>query len=589
MATYNAPIDDMMFLFEKLRDNPHYNALEKYKEVNPDLAKDILEQAAKITENIILPLAKAGDETPAKLENGVVRTPPGYKEAYKKFIEDGWVSLSCDLEYGGQGMPKTISSFFDEMLSSASLSFKLYSELSIGAYNCILHHGSDSIKKKFLPNMVKGTWSGTMCLTEPVCGTDLGLLKTKAIEQSDGTYKLTGQKIFITSGDHDLTENIIHLVLARISDAPSGTKGISLFLVPKVRVTKDGSLGPRNGVSTNSIESKMGIRGSATCVLNFDDAVGYIIGPKNKGLGSMFTMMNLERIVVGIQGLGLSEIAYQNALNYSKERKQGKSHSSKTKNGADLIIDHADIRRSLLNMKSIIEGERALSFWLAQQTEVSLHHKDNKIKEEALDFVSLMTPVVKSLFTDMGMEITSDAMQIFGGYGYTKDQGIEQLYRDNRITPIYEGTNSIQSIDLVFRKLFNKDKDIIGQYFQLIEKEIKKNKDQAKIKPSAEKLNEYLKISINFTNWIKKNIKNSKDDVSAACNDYLKVLGLIALSYSWLKVLDISYKELSKNKKFFEDKIETANFFFNRVLPRIDSHYKSATSGSKYIMDFKFN
>jgi len=589
MVTYRAPVDDMMFLFEKLRDNSHYNSLEKYKEVNLDLAKDILEQAAKLTENLILPLAKAGDETPAKLENGVVRTPPGYKEAYKKFIEDGWVSLSCDLEYGGQGMPKTISSFFDEMLSAASLSFKLYSELSIGAYNCILHHGSDSIKKKFLPNMVKGTWSGTMCLTEPVCGTDLGLLKTKAVEQSDGTYKLTGQKIFITSGDHDLTENIIHLVLARTSDAPPGTKGISLFLVPKIQVKEDGSLGQRNGVSTNSIESKMGIRGSATCVLNFDNAVGYMIGPKNKGLNSMFTMMNLERIVVGLQGLGLSEIAYQNALNYSKERKQGKSNTSKAKNGADLIIDHADIRRSLLNMKSIIEGERALSFWLAQQTEVSLHHKDNKIKEEALDLVSLMTPVVKSLFTDMGMEITSDAMQIFGGYGYTKDQGIEQLYRDNRITPIYEGTNSVQSIDLVFRKLVNKDKDIIGQYIKLIEEEVKKNKNHAKIKPLAEKLDEYLKITINFTDWIKEKMKNSKDDVSAACNDYLKVLGLIALAYSWLKVLDISYKELDNNKIFFEDKIETANFFFNRILPRIDSHYKSATSGSKYIMDFKFN
>ena len=589
MATYRAPVDDMMFLFEKLRDNSHYNSLEKYKEVNPDLAKDILEQAAKLTENLILPLAKAGDETPAKLENGVVRTPPGYKEAYKKFIEDGWVSLSCDPEYGGQGMPKTISSFFDEMLSAASLSFKLYSELSIGAYNCILHHGSDSIKKKFLPNMVKGTWSGTMCLTEPVCGTDLGLLKTKAAEQSDGTYKLTGQKIFITSGDHDLTENIIHLVLARTPDAPSGTKGISLFLVPKIQVKEDGSLGQRNGVSTNSIESKMGIRGSATCVLNFDGATGHMIGPKNKGLSSMFTMMNLERIVVGIQGLGLSEIAYQNALNYSKERKQGKSNSSKTKNGADLIIDHADIRRSLLNMKSIIEGERALSFWLAQQTEVSLHHKDSKIKEEASDVVSLMTPVVKSLFSDMGMEITSDAMQIFGGYGYTKDQGIEQLYRDNRITPIYEGTNSVQAIDLVFRKLISKEKDIIGKYIKLVEEEIKKNKNQTKIKPFAEKLDEYLKITINFTNWIKEKMKNSKDDVSAACNDYLKVLGLIALAYSWIKVLDISYKELSKNKKFFEDKIETANFFFNRVLPRIDSHYKSATSGSKYIMDFKFN
>jgi len=589
MATYRAPVDDMMFLFEKLRDNSHYNSLEKYKEVNPDLAKDILEQAAKLTENLILPLAKAGDETPAKLENGVVRTPPGYKEAYKKFIEDGWVSLSCDPEYGGQGMPNTIKTFFDEMLSSARLSFKLYSELSIGAYHCIVHHGTDSIKKKFLPHMVKGTWSGTMCLTEPVCGTDLGLLKTKAAEQSDGTYKLTGQKIFITSGDHDLTENIIHLVLARTPDAPSGTKGISLFLVPKIQVKEDGSLGQRNGVSTNSIESKMGIRGSATCVLNFDGAVGHMIGPKNKGLSSMFTMMNLERIVVGIQGLGLSEIAYQNALNYSKERKQGKSNSGKSNNGADLIIDHADIRRSLLNMKSIIEGERALSFWLAQQTEVSLHHKDSKVKEEASDVVSLMTPVVKSLFSDMGMEITSDAMQIFGGYGYTKDQGIEQLYRDNRITPIYEGTNSVQAIDLVFRKLINKDKDIIGGYVQLVEEEIKKNKNQTNTKPLAEKLDEYLKITINFTNWIKEKMKNSKDDVSAACNDYLKVLGLVATAHAWVKVLEVSFKDYENNKKFYEEKIQTANFFFNRVLPRIESYYLTATSGSKYIMDFKFN
>ena len=589
MATYSAPIDDMMFLFEKLRDNPHYNELEKYKEVNPDLAKDILEQAAKITENLIFPLAKVGDETPATFENGVVRVPPGYKEVYKKFIENGWVSLSCDPEYGGQGMPKTINAFFDEMLSSASLSFKLYSELSIGAYNCILHHGSDSIKKKFLPNIVKGTWSGTMCLTESVCGTDLGLLKTKAVEQSDGTFKLNGQKIFITSGDHDLTENIIHLVLARTTDAPSGTKGISLFLVPKVQVKEDGSLGPRNGVSTNSIESKMGIKGSATCDLNFDGAIGYMIGPKNKGLSSIFTMMNLERIIVGLQGLGLSEIAYQNALNYSKERKQGKSNNSKTQNGADLIIDHADIRRSLLNMKSIIEGERALSFWLAQQTEVSLHHSDNKIKQEASDFVSLMTPVVKSLFTDMGMEITSDAMQIFGGYGYTKDQGIEQLYRDNRITPIYEGTNSVQAIDLVFRKLVNKNGNVVNRYVKFIEEEIKKNKGEKQIKEFAEKLEYYLKILINFNLWIEKNMEKSKDDINAACNDYLKVLGLVAVAFSWLKILNVSYKELKNNKRFYEDKIETAKFFFNRVLPRIDAYYNSAISGSKYIMDFKFN
>ena len=435
--------------------------------------------------------------------------------------------------------------------------------------------------------MVKGKWSGTMCLTEPVCGTDLGLLKTKALEQTDGTYKVTGQKIFITSGDQDLTENIIHLVLARTPDAPPGTKGISLFLVPKVQVKEDGSLGPKNGVSTNSIESKMGIRGSATCVLNFDDAIGYMIGPKNKGLNSMFTMMNLERIVVGIQGLGLSEIAYQNALNYAKERKQGKSNSSKTKNGADLIIDHADIRRSLLNMKSIIEGERALSFWLAQQTEVSLYHKDNKVKEEATDIVSLMTPVVKSLFSDMGMEITSDAMQIFGGYGYTKDQGIEQLYRDNRITPIYEGTNSVQAIDLVFRKMVNKNGDIINKYINLIKKDLKINEE--KIKPFVKKLDKNLEILSKFSDWIKGKMKNSKDDVSAACNDYLKVLGLVAIAHAWVKVLEASFKDYENNKKFYGEKIETANFFFNRVLPRVESYYLTATSGSKYIMDFKFN
>ena len=589
MTTYTAPVDDMMFLYEKLRNNKSYNELEKYKDVTPDLVKNILEEAAKINQNIILPLAKVGDEQPAILENGVVRTPPGYKEAYKKYIEDGWTSLSCDPKYGGQGMPKTVSAFFDEMLSSASLSFKLYSELSIGAYNCINHHATNEVKDKYLPKMVEGKWSGTMCLTEPICGTDLGLLKTKAVEQSDGTYKLSGQKIFITSGDHDLTENIIHLVIARSTDSPSGTRGISLFLVPKYIVNDDGSLGPRNGISTGSIESKMGIKGSATCVLNFDDAVGYMIGPKNKGLNSMFTMMNLERIVVGIQGLGISEIAYQNSLMYSKERKQGKSNNNKTSNGsADFIIEHADIRRSLLNMKSIIEGERALCFWLSQQTEVSLNHENKKIKQEAADFVSLMTPVVKALFTDMGSEITSEAMQIFGGYGYTKDQGIEQLYRDNRITPIYEGTNSVQAIDLVFRKLVNKNGDIIDRYINMVKKEMEINNNE-KIAPFIAILDTYLEKLSSFTSWVKDKIQNSKDDANAASNDYLKVLGLVAVGYSWLKVLQVSFEDYDNNKNFYEDKIQTANFFFQRVLPRIDTHCSSAMSGSRYIMDFKFN
>ena len=587
MPSYSAPVKDMMFLYEKLRDNKNYNDLERYNEVSSDLVKDILEEAAKINQNLILPLAKAGDENPAVLENGVVRTPPGYKEAYQKYIEDGWTSLSCDPKYGGQGMPKTVSAFFDEMLSSASLSFKLYSELSIGAYNCIHHHATDEIKDKYLPKIVEGKWSGTMCLTEPVCGTDLGLLKTKAVSQSDGTHKISGQKIFITSGDHDLTENIIHLVLARSTDSPQGTKGISLFLVPKFLVNQDGSVGQRNGISTGSIETKMGIKGSATCVLNFDEATGYMIGPKDKGLNAMFTMMNLERIVVGIQGLGISEIAYQNSLAYAKERKQGKTNNSKSTNGADFIIEHADIRRTLLNMKSIIEGERALCFWLSQQTEVSLYHPNEKIKQEASDFVSLMTPVVKSLFTDLAMEITSDAMQIHGGYGYTKDQGIEQLYRDNRITPIYEGTNSVQAADLVFRKLINRNGDVISKFLEMIKSECETKHE--KVKSFTKDLTYYLDILTKFTGWIVDKSKIEKDDVSAAANDYLKTLGYISIAFSWIKVLEISFKDYEENKEFYSEKINTATFYFEKVLPRAEYHYKSAVSGSSNIMKFKFN
>ena len=587
MPSYTAPLDDMLFLFDKLRDNKSYNELEKYSEVKLDLVKDILEEAAKINQNLLLPLAVAGDENPAKLENGIVRTPPGYKEAYNKYIEDGWISLSCDPKYGGQGMPKTVSAFFDEMMSSTSLAFKLYSELTIGAYNCLLRHATDEMKDKYLPKMVEGKWSGTMCLTEPVCGTDLGMLKTKAVEQKDGTYKISGQKIFITSGDHDLTENIIHLVIARATDSPPGTKGISLFLVPKFILNDDGSIGPRNGVSTGSVEHKMGIKGSATCVLNFDDAIGYMIGPKNKGLNQMFTMMNLERIVVGIQGLGISEIAYQNSLTYAKERKQGKTHNSKSTNGADFIIEHADIRRSLLNMKSIIEGERALCFWLSQQTEVSLNHPNDKIKQEASDYVSLMTPVVKSLFTDLAMEITSDAMQIHGGYGFTKDQGIEQLYRDNRITPIYEGTNSVQAADLVFRKLFNKNGDIINKFLDMVKTECKSENE--KVKPFSKELNHYIDILSKFTDWIKDKTKIEKDDVSSAANDYLKTLGYVSLAYSWIKILQVCFKDLDSNKDFYIDKINTAQFYFEKVLPRAEYHYKSAISGSSNIMKFNFN
>ena len=586
MTTYSAPVEDMMFLFEHLRDNKNYNEIEKYKEVNSELVKDILDEAAKINQDLILPLAKVGDENPCVYENGVVRTPPGYKDVYTKYIQDGWTSLSCDPKYGGQGMPKTVSTFFEEMLSSASLSFKLYSELSIGAYNCILHHGSDEIKNKFLPKIVEGKWSGTMCLTEPQCGTDLGLIKTKAVKDENGLYKISGQKIFITSGDHDLTDNIIHLVLARTPDAPKGTRGISLFLVPKFWVDDNGTVGPRNGVNTVSIESKMGIKGSPTCVLSFENASGYMIGPENKGLNSMFTMMNLERIVVGIQGLGISETAYQTALSYAKERKQGKSNDNS--NGeTDLIIKHADIRRSLMNMKSIIEGERSLAFWMSQQIDVSLNHSSSEVKKNASRIVALLTPVIKSFFTDMGMEITNEAIQIFGGYGFTKDQGIEQLFRDNRITPIYEGTNSVQAIDLVFRKITEDEtfKNLISN----IEEEIDQCSKNEKLSKHLNSINDFKKRLIEFTNWINPKGSTPKNDISASCNDYLKFLGYFCLSFIWLKTLRKSYENYNKNTEFYDDKINTGNYYFEKIIPRAEAHYKSAVVGSKFTMDAKFN
>ena len=586
MTTYNAPVEDMMFLFDNLKDNKNYQEIEKFKEINSDLVKDILDQAAKINQEIVHPLAKIGDDNPCVYENGIVRSPPGYKEAYKKFITDGWTSLSCDPKYGGQGMPKTVSTFFEEMLSSASLSFKLYSELSIGAYNCILQHADQKIKDKFLPKIVEGKWSGTMCLTESQCGTDLGLIKTKAIKNDDGTFSLTGQKIFITSGDHDLTENIIHLVLAKIPGGPPGTKGISLFLVPKYNVGENGSIGSRNGVSTLSIETKMGIKGSPTCVLNFDEARGYLIGKENKGLSSMFTMMNLERIIVGIQGLGIAETAYQNSLAYAKERKQGKSNDNKN-NETDSIIKHADIRRSLMNMKSIIEGQRSLAFWLSQQVDVSLNHLNEKIRKEADDIVSLLTPVIKSFFSDMGTEITNEAIQIFGGYGYTRDQGIEQLYRDNRITPIYEGTNSVQAIDLVFRKVLSNK--ILDKFIYIIREEIKNHKDKPELKIFSNILEKKVLILSDFAKWLEDKFKVQKNDVSASCNDFLKVLGYVALGFSWLKMTKVSYENSNKNKNFYNEKINTATYYFDKILPRVDSHYQSAISGSESIMKAKFN
>ena len=590
MTTYKAPTEDMIFLFNELSGNKHFKEIHEYKEVNTELVTQIISEAAKMTENIVFPLAKSGDDNGCKLENGVVRTPPGYKEAYEKFIADGWTSLACDPKFGGQGLPKSVSIFFDEMMSSASLSFKLYSELSLGAYNCIYHHASDELKNKFLPKMVEGKWSGTMCLTESHCGTDLGILKTKAVPHDNSSYKITGQKIFITSGDHDLTENIIHLVLARLPDSPEGTKGISLFLVPKFNVNEDGSIGSRNGVSTGSIEQKMGIKGSATCVLNFDDAIGYLVGDKNRGLNAMFTMMNLERIVVGIQGIGLSETAYQNALIYALDRKQGrKDRRQPTKEDpADPIIVHADVRKKILYMKSLIEGERALAFWLSQNADVMLKHSDPIIRENASNLVALMTPAIKSFFTDMGVEITNNAMEIYGGHGYIKEHGMEQLVRDIHIAPIYEGTNAVQAIDLVLRKIIMKEGEIINSFLNHIDKEINEYSSNNNLKEFCSSLKKYNIVLRELTSWIQDNIKSNQNAVNASATEYLNIFSLVSLGLMWLKMADIAHKKITENRNFYKSKIDCANIFFTRILPRIDA-YCNIKSSSDTIMNYNFN
>ena len=586
MPNYTAPLDDMLFLFEKLRDNKNYNEIEKYNEVNSDLVKDILGEAAKISENLILPLALSGDENPAKLENGVVRTPPGYKEAYNKYIEDGWISLSCDPKYGGQGMPKTVSAFFDEMLSSASLSFKLYSELTIGAYNCLLRHAPDEMKDKYLPKMVEGKWSGTMCLTEPVCGTDLGMLKTKAVEQKDGTFKISGQKIFITSGDHDLTENIIHLVIARASDSPAGTKGISLFLVPKYIVKEDGSIGPRNGVSAGSVEHKMGIKGSATCVLNFDEAVGYMIGPKNKGLSCMFTMMNEARHAVGMQGLSQAEIAYQYATQFSKERIQGTPLKNNIQNSIaePTIICHPDVRRMLLDQKSFIEGARAFAIWSSILIDDANHSSD----EDAKGLVSLLIPIFKAFLSDKGFEYTVLAQQVLGGAGYIEDSQMSQFVRDSRIAMIYEGTNGIQAIDLVARKLSASG----GKYLMSLITEINEFINDSQNNETL--LNEFilpLKSAVtdleSSIDYFLNNGLTEPNNALAGATDFLHLFGHVILGYLWSQIAKKALLKLNENSDvgFFEAKLITGKFYMKRSLPETKVRLARVLAGQNSVME----
>jgi alkylation response protein AidB-like acyl-CoA dehydrogenase len=545
MHSYKAPLREMQFLlFDILKVQELGNAIPAYAEATPDIVSAILTEAAKLSENELHPLNRTGDEEGCTFDKGIVKTPKGFKQAYDKFVEGGWAGLACDPEYGGQGLISPVNFAFEEMISSANLSFGLFPGLTHGAYSALLAHGSEEQKKTFLPKMVEGTWSGTMNLTEPHCGTDLGLLKTRAEPQSDGSYKVYGTKIFISAGEHDLTENIVHLVLARLPDAPAGVKGITLFVCPKFLVKPDGSPGERNAVSCGSLEKKMGIKASPTCVMNYDGATAWMVGQPNKGLSAMFTMMNGERLAVGIQGLGVAEAAYQGAVEYAKSRLQMRSVSG-TKHpdkAADPIIVHPDVRRMLLRIRAMTEGCRALALWIAQELDISLKHPDAARRKEAEDLVALMTPVVKAMLTDHGFSAANDAVQVHGGHGYIREWGVEQLARDARITQIYEGTNGIQALDLVGRKMPIGMGRLARRFFHPVQAYIDKRMANPFTAQAIGPLAKAFGRLQQTTLWLGKAGVSNPEEGAAAATEYLRMFGLVAIGFMWARMAEKSFK-----------------------------------------------
>jgi alkylation response protein AidB-like acyl-CoA dehydrogenase len=527
----------------------------------------------------------SGDEEGCRYENGVVRTPRGFKEAYDMFRENGWGALSSPAEFGGQDLPEILSKMVEEMQCSANLSFGLYPGLTHGAVLAMLDHASEELKARYLPKMIDGTWSGTMNLTEAHCGTDLGLLRTRAVPQADGSYRLTGTKIFISAGEHDLTENIIHLVLARLPDAPKGVKGISLFVVPKFLPTDDGRPGQRNGVTCAGIEHKMGLKGSATCQLVFEDATGWLVGEVNKGLTGMFTMMNAERLSVGIQGLGVAETAYQSAAAYAKDRLQGRSLAGAKypEKAADPIIVHPDVRRSLMTIRAYVEGCRALAGWVAKALDLETKATDPELRQQSEDFVALMTPVVKALFTDLSFEMSSMAVQIYGGHGYIRDHGIEQLVRDARITMIYEGANGIQALDLVGRKLPSHMGRLMRGFFHPVQQFIEDNASDPNVLPLAKAFGALQQATAHIAQAGMKD----PEEAGAAATDYLRLLGLVALGYMWARTAKIANEKLpaaNGDAGFYKAKLSTAQFFNDRLLPQAGALWGAIKAGKASMM-----
>ena len=591
MPTYKAPLRDLRFVYNELFNPAELQHLSGFEEVTPDLVEAILEEAGKFCENVLLPINRSGDEIGVRFDNGQVITPPGLKEAYQAYSENGWGALTADPEYGGQGLPKTLGIMIEEMICGANVSFGLYPGLTVGAYNALVSHGADELKQKFLPNMVAGIWSGTMCLTEPQCGTDLGMIRTKAEPQADGSYQLTGTKIFITSGEHDMTDNIIHLVLARLPDAPAGIKGISLFLVPKFMVNEDGSLGERNPVFCGSIEHKMGIHASSTCVMNFDGATGYLVGQPHKGMQAMFVMMNAERLGVGMQGLGIGEASYQNAVAYARDRIQGRALKGalQADKPADPLWVHPDVRRMLLTMRAYTEGNRALAIWVARRLDEANHTTDPQRKQDAEAFIALMTPVVKAFMTDCGSEIANLGMQVYGGHGYIREWGMEQFVRDARIAQIYEGTNGIQALDLVGRKLPANTGRNLRPFFHELSAYLESKQDDPRpeFQPFVTGLAKVFVRLQQVTGWIaEKGMKNPEEGAGAA-TDYLRMLGLVSLAYLWARMADIALEQRQGDEAlFYQAKLDTARFYFERLLPQTGALTSAIMSGCASMMNF---
>ncbi|QCN97204.1 acyl-CoA dehydrogenase (plasmid) [Azospirillum argentinense] len=592
MPIYKAPLEDVRFVLDEIVGAGKLAELPGYEDATPDLIAQVLEEGAKLCEEVLFPLNQSGDGEGCSFENGVVRTPKGFKEAYATYIEAGWQGLSCDPAYGGQGLPKLVNTMLEEFICSANLSFGMYPGLSLGAYNALSTYGSEALKQRFLGRLVDGTWAGTMCLTEPHCGTDLGLIRTRAVPQEDGSHKITGTKIFISAGEHDLTENILHLVLARLPDAPAGTRGISLFLVPKFLPNEDSGVGPRNGVACGSIEHKMGIKASATCVMNFEDATGWLVGEPHKGMRAMFVMMNAARLAVGIQGLGVAEVSYQNAVAYARERLQGRSlkgtaHPDKP---ADPIIVHPDVRRNLLTARAYTEGARALGALVGYKLDVAEKHADDKTRKEADEFVQLMTPIVKALFTDIGFESANIAVQVHGGHGFIWETGVEQYVRDARICQIYEGTNGIQALDLVGRKLPQDMGRLLRRFFHPVGAEVEADMEKEELAEFVLPLAKaFAKLQQATAIIAQKGLKDP-EEAGAAATDYLRLFGLVALGWMWLKMVKAAQAKLAAgegNAAFLEAKIRTARFYTAKLLPQTNALFITIMAGSKPLMEME--